>query len=299
MKLVAATGGLGNQMFDYAFMVKLAQENKASLFHPYRDSSKRYGHAGFQLEEIFELRPSDKKKGLGVGLFAAYWHVTRLFPKKFTPVLLGLVGMHEVKVAENFIYYPEVFQPRGKNELFMGTWQSQRYFEGAEKEVREFFTFKETLLNEKTRQLAVKLSQRNSVSLHIRRDDYLSTQYAKGFGGICTIAYYASAIEYVKSKVVHPCFYVFSDDLDWCREHLDVTDAVFVDWNRDDESWQDMYLMSRCKHNIIANSTFSWWGAWLNTNPNKIVVAPDKWWNGLKDDVVPNEWMRINGGISL
>lgn len=299
MKLVAATGGLGNQMFDYAFMVRLSRDNKASMFHPYKDNSKRYGHAGFQLEEIFELRPSDRKKRIGVSLFGAYWHATRLFPKRLTPTLLGLVGMHEVKVEENFVYYPEALQSSHKNELFMGTWQSQQYFEGAEDDVRKAFTFKEELLNEPTQKLRSAIEACNAVSLHVRRDDYLSTQYAQGFGGICTKEYYQNAIAFMKKHMDGASLFVFSDDINWCRENLDLDDATFVDCNHGEESWQDMYLMSRCKHNIIANSTFSWWGAWLNAYPDKIVVAPDKWWNGLKDDVVPDEWVRINGDTSL
>lgn len=295
MKLVAATGGLGNQMFDYAFMLRLSKEHPAMLFHPYGDKSKRYGHAGFQLEGVFHLRPEDLQLHWRTELFGFYWHVVRLFPKKTRPLLLRMVGVHEVKVSENFVFYPEVLQSIHKNELFMGTWQSQRYFEDAKDEVRKAFTFKKELLNDPTRQLCDAIEVCNAVSLHVRRDDYLSTTYAQGFGGICTKSYYQNAIAYMKSNTYNPKLFVFSDDIDWCRENLDIGDATFVDCNHGDESWQDMYLMSRCKHNIIANSTFSWWGAWLNSNPEKIVVAPDKWWNGLKDDVVPDEWIRIKG----
>lgn len=295
MKLVVAAGGLGNQMFDYAFMVRLSKEHPARLFHPYGDKSARYGHAGFQLEQIFDLQPDDRRFHVGTALFGFYWHVIRILPKKARPALLGLVRMKEVDVAENFVFYPGVLKSTCKNELFMGTWQSQRYFEGAENDVRKAFAFKEELLNEPTRKLRDAVEDCNAVSLHVRRDDYLSRQYAQGFGGICTKEYYQNAIAYIKNNTANPSLFVFSDDIEWCRENLEVSDAIFVDCNHGDESWQDMYLMSRCKHNIIANSTFSWWGAWLNANPDKIVVAPGKWWNGLKDDVVPKEWKRISG----
>ena len=299
MKLVAATGGLGNQMFDYAFMVRLSKEHPARLFHPYGDKSARYGHAGFQLEEIFNLRPEDRKSHFGTTLFGLYWHAIRILPKGMRPFMLKMVGQNEVKVAENFVFYPEVLQSTHKNELFMGTWQSQQYFAGAEDDVRAAFTFKEDLMNEPSRQLRHAIEDCNAVSLHVRRDDYLSTTYAQGFGGICTTKYYRKAIAYIKENTEQPKLFVFSDDINWCRENLDLADATFVDCNHGDESWQDMYLMSCCKHNIIANSTFSWWGAWLNAHPEKIVVAPDRWWNGLKDDVVPDEWVRINGGATL
>lgn len=299
MKLVAATGGLGNQMFDFAFMVRLSKEYPARLFHPYGDKSGRYGHAGFQLEEIFRLRPEDRQRHWGTDMFGLYWHIIRLLPKKARPLLLRIVGMNEVKVAENFVFYPEVLQSEHKNELFMGTWQSQHYFEGAEDEVRAAFSFKEELLNVPTKELRDAIEACNAVSLHVRRDDYLSTTYAQGFGGICTKAYYQHAIAYMRENTETPRLFVFSDDIDWCRENLDVKGATFVDCNHGNESWQDMYLMSHCRHNIIANSTFSWWGAWLNKNPNKVVVAPDRWWNGLKDDVVPDEWIRISGGETI
>lgn len=295
MKLVAITGGLGNQMFIYAFMVRLSQMHKSCLFHPYKDSSKKYGQEGFQLEEVFTLRPVDHKKDIGLLLFGLYWHVTRIFPKGMRSAMLALVGVKVVNVAENFVFYPEVLQSEPGGELFVGTWQSERFFQGAEQEVRKAFTFKEWLLNEKTRQLVKEIEKCESVSLHVRRGDYLSMKYTRGFGGICTQAYYLAAIKSMKDRIAKPRFFVFSDDLDWCKANLNIPDVFFVDWNRGAESWQDMYLMSKCKHNIIANSSFSWWGAWLNANPEKIVVAPKQWWNGIKDDVVPETWIRISG----
>lgn len=299
MKLVAATGGLGNQMFGYAFMMHWAQAHKAYFFHPYGDNSGRYGHAGFQLNEIFSLRPEDHSSHLVVTLFGLYWRAIGLLPKKMRPFLLKVVRMKEVRVIENFVFYPEVLQSEYENELFMGTWQSQRYFEGVENKVRDAFAFKEELLNEPTRQLRDTIEGCNAVSLHVRRNDYLSTVYAEGFGGICTKSYYQNAMAYIKHNTDNPSFFVFSDDTNWCRENLSIENATFVDCNHGDESWQDMFLMSRCKHNIIANSTFSWWGAWLNANPEKIVVAPDKWWNGLKDEVVPRTWVRLGENTAI
>lgn len=294
MKLVAITGGIGNQMFIYAFMVRLSQMHKAYLFHPYKDNSRKYGHTGFQLEEIFSLRLADAERPFCVSLLGWYWQVMRLFPKKIRPLLLRLIGVKEVHVDNNFVFYPKVFQSQGRNELLMGTWQSEKYFKGAEEEVLRAFAFKEELLNKKTQQLIVKLDQCESVSIHVRRDDYLSPTYVQGFGGICTKSYYSVAIEFIKERTNQPLFFVFSDDIDWCKANLDVQNAFFVDWNQGKESWQDMFLMSKCKHNIIANSSCSWWGAWLNKNPDKIVVAPEKWWNGIKDDVVPETWIRLS-----
>lgn len=295
MKFVAISGGLGNQMFGYAFMVRLSQKEKTYLFHPYKDNSEKYGHAGYQLNEIFYLRHVDTKKHFVVFLFSIYYRVLSLLPRKVGNALLNLVGINTVTVPQNFVFFPEVLQSTGRRELLKGTWQSEKYFQGAEQEVRKALTFKEKLLNDKTKQLKEKIERCEAVSLHVRRDDYLSLQYVQGFGGICTLSYYKSAVENIKDLIVDPVFFVFSDDIGWCRANIDIPNAVFVDWNKGNESWQDMFLMSKCKYNIIANSSFSWWGAWLNEYPGKIVVAPDKWWNGLKDEVVPEEWIRISG----
>lgn len=295
MKLVAVTGGLGNQMFEYAFMVRLSKDYDARLFHPYGDQSERYGHTGYQLEKVFNLRPEDWNLDVRITVYKLFWHIIRLFPKKKRPALLKLIGVNEVKMMDNFVFYPEVFLSRHKNELFMGTWQSWRYFEGVEDEVREAFTFQEELLNEYTRKMKLDIESCNSVSLHVRRDDYLLPNYIQGFGNICTVNYYKNAIEYLKQHITRPKVFVFSDDIDWCRENLAIEDATFVEGNHGNESWQDMYLMSHCRHNIIANSTFSWWGAWLNAHPGKVVIAPARWWNGLADDVIPEMWIRISG----
>jgi hypothetical protein len=100
----------------------------------------------------------------------------------------------------------------------------------------------------------------------------------------------------VQELVTSPKFYIFSNDIEWCRANLQLKNVMFIDWNSDKESYKDMLLMSHCKHNIIANSSFSWWGAYLNMNPNKRVVAPSKWFKNsdINDqDVIPNEWIKI------
>lgn len=205
-----------------------------------------------------------------------------------------MIGLEVVQVKENFIYYPEVFNFTKKNQLFRGTWQSEEFFNDVKDQVRSSFVFKENLLSLKTRDIAVDIKATNSVSIHIRRGDYLSEQYASGFAGICNDEYYISAINYIKSKYDNLQFYIFTDDHKWVAEHFKIENARYITHNYNNNSWQDMYLMSQCKHNIIANSSFSWWGAWLNSNTDKIVIAPKVWWRGFdKDDVVPNDWIRL------
>lgn len=138
----------------------------------------------------------------------------------------------------------------------------------------------------------------NSVSLHVRRGDYVSNQKIKKDAltpsGVCTEKYYFNAIEYIQAQIENPEFFVFSDDIEWCRQNLRLESAHYADWNVGKESFVDMQLMSCCKHNIISNSTFSWWGAWLNGNPGKMVLVPDKWYyNGHIGDILCDDWRKI------
>lgn len=131
----------------------------------------------------------------------------------------------------------------------------------------------------------------DSVSLHVRRSDYIGSYFA----GICTLEYYAKTVEYMRKHIQKSIFFVFSDDIPWCKEHLNLADNVyFIDWNKGKDSYKDLILMSNCKHNIIANSSFSWWGARLNNNPTKIVIAPHKWHQNLDyKDIIPSDWIKI------
>jgi hypothetical protein len=140
----------------------------------------------------------------------------------------------------------------------------------------------------------------------VRRGDYLKPRVRVAFGDICTPDYYREAIAYICKKITNPAFFIFSDDLPWVKEQLPLPDAVYVTGNTGLAGFRDLQLMSRCKHHIIANSTFSWWGAWLNQTPDKIVVAPAKWghnqFKNFSEKLLPPSWHRIgqrNPNISL
>ncbi|MBO7581397.1 MAG: alpha-1,2-fucosyltransferase [Bacteroidaceae bacterium] len=176
-----------------------------------------------------------------------------------------------------------------RNFLVVGFWQSSEYVCD-----RSIFIFQEEKLSEKTKALQQSIEAGNSISLHVRRGDYLSPKNKNLSNGICTIKYYEKAIHHMCAHVEEPIFYVFSDDIPWVRDNLAIHNAVYVSHNQGMDSWQDMYLISKCKHHIIANSTFSWWGAFLGTNQEKIVVCPPKLTNrGDSPDLFPDEWVKI------
>lgn len=185
------------------------------------------------------------------------------------------------------------------NTYFDGYWQSEEYFKNIESTIRASFVFKERL-NEPSAEIAKSLlMQPNAVSVHIRRSDYVTSQRTNQIHGSCSVAYYLNAIAHFKNIVPNAHFYLFSDDPAWVTQNLlkIIPNATVIAHNSG-TSWQDMALMSKCSHHIIANSSFSWWGAWLNPNKNKIVMAPKNWFK-TRDryyddaDIVPKSWIKL------
>lgn len=183
---------------------------------------------------------------------------------------------------------------------FDGYWQSEDYFKENEILIRKAFSFKKPL-NEASLKLADQLiAKNNTVSIHIRRGDYTSSVRTNKIHGTCSVAYYLSAVELLKSKIKEPVFYLFTDEPAWVIQSLmpKIENAILVEHNPGDEAWQDIALMSQCSHHIIANSSFSWWGAWLNPDKQKTVVAPKNWFNTRDyyfDDIniVPKNWIKL------
>ena len=174
---------------------------------------------------------------------------------------------------------------------YMGFYQSEKYFARCSDKVRKAFRFNTARLNTKSIEAASQMDNHQCLSIHIRRGDYLNEN---GRYDTYSLDYYHQGLQYIEQRVGSCIPYIFSDDIDWCRTHLPLENAVYVDWNHGSDSWQDMYLMSRCHHNIIANSTFSWWGAWLNPHADKIVVAPIQWTaDGDKSDIIPTTWVKL------
>lgn len=179
-----------------------------------------------------------------------------------------------------------------------GYWQSEKYFKGIENKIREDLQIRiEPSASNKV--LLDKIRSANAVSLHIRRGNFVQIDFVNKVHGTCSMDYYQKAVDLISEKISNPVFYIFSDDIPWAKQYLSLNfETVFVDINDAKTDYEDMRLMSNCKHHILANSTFSWWGAWLNPSKEKIVVAPKIWFadeklNSETADLIPEEWIRI------
>ena len=291
MKIVNIKGGLGNQMFQYAFACKLKKVRPEECILFDLKDYKGYKLNKYELKSVFSI---DLKTPSFVQLISmtSPFSSNKLYGKVFRK-LFKTLGLRKKEIVEkgHFYYHPDLLQIKG-DAYYDGYWSNVKYFEDIRDQLLMDFSFRKKI-GEKALLTLNQIKSTNSVGLHVRRGDYLLFDIYKG---ICNIDYYKKAIDYIKKHVENPYFYVFSNDLAWCKENLSpyLEKYTLVDGNTGPDNYIDMQLMMNCKHNIIANSTFSWWGAWLNQNENKIVVSPEKWLNDENvGRIQPEEWVLI------
>ncbi len=277
MVIIKFSGALGNQLFEYALYKKIAMKTavKADL----SDFDKGLEQRKFYLEE------------LGIKLDYA----TKEDLRKYSfdvPVLnglkrrLGLIRIYNEK--ESYVFDEGVLDI---NDGYLhGYWQCPKYFDDIKEDIIRDIRFPE--LSENQIEIKNKMEISNSVSIHVRMGDYL--KFKDKYGNICSLDYYKKAIDIIKSKVPDAVFYGFSDDINMASELLQSEDICWIRSNSEDNAYNDMNLMRSCKHNIIANSSFSWWGAYLGSNKDKIVVAPSRWTNTSdRCDIWCDGWIKI------
>jgi hypothetical protein len=207
-------------------------------------------------------------------------------------------GRPKVVVNEKSLLFDPRYLAIKSPACLDGYWQSESYFRPIEPLIRQEFKVR-TPPSASNRTLIDEIKSVNAVSLHVRRGDYEKDPVINEVHGTCPPEYYLEATRMIAKKLTGPVFYVFSDDIAWAKEHIRCDgDFRFVSANNAEYAHEDLRLMYSCQHNITANSTFSWWGAWLNPNPEKIVIAPQKWFNDpqLNEEsktIVPESWTRI------
>ena len=236
--------------------------------------------------------------------FASQEEIMALTVRKqgIIPRVIRRISHKLLKVAPTYIWEKKPFHfdldildlPDGV--YLEGYWQSEKYFADTEAIIRQEFTVKipQAGIN---KELAKQITSCESVSLHIRRGDYVSNLRTNQIHGTCDQDYFVRCVNCLTQKVKNPYFFIFSDDPEWAHNNLKLSyPTTIVDHNKADKNYEDLRLMSQCKHHIISNSTFSWWGAWLSQNPEKIVFAPKRW---MKSDVydpkdlIPDKWIKV------
>ena len=287
------SGGLGNQMFQYAAAQSLAWRLKTECFVD--TSAFKINIRKYELN-IFAIAPK----------IANFYEVplnsylNRVPGFSLIEPWIGNRNLHFIKIKKykemNDFTFDLEFNRLYGNIYLEGYFQSEKYFKQFASRIREGFNFKVPPTKHNVIILD-EIIKTNSVSVHIRRGDYISDLETNQFHGTCPISYYENAFRLIKSQVKNPIFFVFSDDPEWTKKNITPPgDTKYIGHNLNDLAYEDMRLMSKCKHHIIANSSFSWWGAWLNPNPQKIVVAPQKWLSSEKfviRDLIPEYWHQL------
>jgi hypothetical protein len=287
MIIVKITGGLGNQLFQYALARALSLKLECELvldisFYP-QQTLRKYELDKFNVKARLATDQEVRKAGAGNHFIA------RIIRK------LGLTSVlypKYIKELESIRYVSRIDECTAGCYLD-GYWQNPDYFEAYKKELWADFVPVESISKPAVVWLD-KINKTESVSLHVRRGDYVESTHTNSVHGTCSLTYYRKAIEYIHHKVNSPTFYIFSDDIQWCKDNFDFIENVyFVD--NTCSAIDDLVLMQNCKANIIANSTFSWWGAWLNLSQN-LQVAPVNWFSDSvrnSQGIYPSLWVVL------
>lgn len=266
MRIVNFKAGLGNQMFTYLFSLYLHREFPKERIYGSYWSKSLHSHNAFAINSIFsiELPPSN----ILVDAISHFCLLTRR---------LHIFSTEETR----------------RSIFFDGYWLDKRYY--SDIDPKEVFRFRATNLDPKNESIRQQILSSNSVSVHLRRGDYLRGKNFKDFGTYSNKQYYRRAIDKALEELLSPSFFIFSDDIDWAKANFRINNAVctYVNGNEGNDSWKDLMLMSLCKHNIIANSTFSYWAAMLNPNNDKHVYYPKKWFVWDNPNIFPDSWMPI------
>lgn len=291
--IIKLQGGLGNQMFQYAFARILAKRNNAvlKLDISFFDASPN------------ELNFTPRHFELGVFkndyILATISEIKFFKQNSFYYRIKRKLGFYTSKtyVEPNFNFHQEALAVKPPFYI-KGYFQSYKYYEDHMDFIKEIFTFPFESLDEINRALFYKIQSKNTISVHIRRGDYITDKKTQQFHGNCSLEYYSNAIALLASKTEEFTLVFFSDDIQWVKEKFETLpySKIFIDNNTNMNSWIDMLLMSSCCHNIIANSSFSWWAAWLNKYPSKIIIAPKEWYTDSKIntiDLIPPQWVRL------
>jgi hypothetical protein len=286
MIIINLKGGAGNQLFQYALGRHLALKNNDALKLEIEglDRANKVGDIYRQFAlDVFnikkEIATAEEVKSLKYpyGILSKGWrwfsfHILKKTHTLFEPSALNWTG-----------------------DIFLdGFWQSSKYFEDIRNTLLEEFTLTAPFSPEAST-FATKISENTAVSIHVRRGDYATNARVLKEFGVCSTEYYKKAMEHIETTVDSPTYFVFSDDIEWVKENLPVGEGAIFVTGKDIKDTEEMMLMSQCQHNIIANSSFSWWGAWLNQNNNKIVVAPTPWFEnqGYDKTLIPESWTQL------
>ena len=284
---------LWNQMFQYSTAFALSRKYNTKIlidksFINNRFPISNYTFRKYELDIVFNTY---EKESILSKFSSKYKILNKIIHPYFYDIINKIIYKKNYIKEINWKYIKNIW-----NNVYLNWyWQTSDYFKEYENEIKNIFEVK-TKISQKNQEILNTITNNflNTVSIHIRRWDYISNQNASSWHGTCNNDYYTKAINIIKEQINNPLFIVFSDDIDWVKNNMIFSDnTIFIEWNK----WEDdLRLMYNCGNHIIANSSFSWWGAYLWKNKNKIIIAPSKWLNEINyntSNILPDNWIKI------
>ncbi len=287
MIITRLCGGLGNQLFQYAAAQALAMKQQTEVYFDItnfkQDLLRKYALTPFAFTQHFASEPIIEKM--------------KYISQTWLDKLKRKTKEHSPQwIKEKHFQFDPSFLTLQNNVYLDGYWQSERYFKTEQSTLRNNLQII-TPLNQTNHDILKTIKSCQSVSIHIRRTDYISNSTTNSYHGTCEPDYYALAMKYIANTLSHPNCFVFSDDMTWTKQHIHFPfPTTYINHNNPEHGHEDLRLMSHCNAHIIANSSFSWWGAWLNPKPDKIVITPKHWFNKADlntADLIPDEWIQL------
>jgi hypothetical protein len=295
MIIVQLQGGLGNQMFQYAIGRALALRHATSLRFDLRavtaDSKRTYSLPVWQISG----EPASQIEMLRM-------RVLNKVSRKFCPSVPYY--RHPTIIERDFPFDRNMLETK-RDCWLIGYWQSEKYFRAVAERIRaDFMPARNMSAASRAVEHEILAAGNRSVFLHIRRGDYARDSHTREAHGSCSVGYYCRAANLIAQQIRDPCFFAFSDEPEWVQNNLHLPyRTIIVNHNKPGNAChlgsehEDLWLMSRCHHAVLANSSFSWWGAWLNAECDRIVIAPQRWFGTLKHDtrdLLPERWIRLD-----
>ncbi len=294
MDVIIIFNGLGNQMSQYAFYLNKRKISKSARFL-FSKKSKTI-HNGYELDNVFGIKYQDSfiNKLLYLAFRVAGYRKYGFISKPVIRIL-NFFGVAIINENDDYNFKPEYLQPSKGIKFYVGGWHSEKYFIDIKDTILNTFQFNPNHIGKDNLEILERIKSTNSVSVHVRRGDFMDSNNYNKLGAVCTLNYFLLAIEKMKSLVDNPHFFFFTNDISWVRDNFSGPNFTIVDINTHRDSWKDMFLISNSLCHINSNGSFSWWSAWLNKTGHPCVIVPKNFLaNKHFEDIYPESWIQLS-----
>lgn len=295
MDVIMIFNGLGNQMSQYAFYLQKKELSGSTRFLYSKKSNNI--HNGYELDNVFGIKYYDSfTNKILYWIFNIVSYKRYAFISKPVMVISNLFGIEVINENDDYNFKPQYLVPAKRGiKFYVGGWHSEKYFIGIKEVVLRSFQFDVGKIGKLNLEILEQIKTSESVSVHVRRGDFMDSNNFNKLGAVCTLNYFLTAIEKMKSILKTPRFFFFTNDDSWVRANFRDSDYTIIDINKKEDSWKDMFLISNCPNQIDSNGSFSWWSSWLNKNRNPVVMVPKNFLSGRHfEDIYPENWIKLS-----